>query len=236
MIDNCVPEGNYLLIHELPTPTFSNKTLEELRIGTFENIETATEDTSIILALKKFVERRVSALPIVDNDGKLVNIYSKFDVIFFFNLFTWGSRHAEPLNDSNVFRRNLSFACDFVNCESFDTGVIECIQSEHCFHDKSAVLSGCSRSKINLDMVVCSVRSPPGPVDLSGVHSGIVRPLTGHNSDIRALKDIVNFIDSRYKSVERKLVSSKATPVSSTSTTLPGSAQYADNFADEIRN
>ncbi|XP_031789019.1 uncharacterized protein LOC100678622 isoform X4 [Nasonia vitripennis] len=71
----------FLYIHELPTPTFSNKTLEELRIGTFENIETATEDTSIILALKKFVERRVSALPIVDNDGKLVNIYSKFDVI-----------------------------------------------------------------------------------------------------------------------------------------------------------
>lgn len=55
--------------------------MRELRIGTFENIETATEETSIILALKKFVERRVSALPIVDTDGKLVNIYSKFDVI-----------------------------------------------------------------------------------------------------------------------------------------------------------
>lgn len=70
-----------LQIHELPKPTFTNKTLRELRIGTFENIETATEETSIILALKKFVERRVSALPIVDSEGKLVNIYSKFDVI-----------------------------------------------------------------------------------------------------------------------------------------------------------
>ncbi|XP_014473094.1 PREDICTED: dentin sialophosphoprotein [Dinoponera quadriceps] len=71
----------FLYIHELPKPSFTNKTLRELRIGTFENIETATEETSIILALKKFVERRVSALPIVDTDGKLVNIYSKFDVI-----------------------------------------------------------------------------------------------------------------------------------------------------------
>ncbi|XP_046743659.1 dentin sialophosphoprotein isoform X2 [Diprion similis] len=71
----------FLYIHELPRPSFMNKTLRELRIGTFENIETATEETSIILALKKFVERRVSALPIIDNDGKLVNIYSKFDVI-----------------------------------------------------------------------------------------------------------------------------------------------------------
>jgi len=70
-----------LQIHELPKPSFTNKTLRELRIGTFENIETATEETSIILALKKFVERRVSALPIVDSEGKLVNIYSKFDVI-----------------------------------------------------------------------------------------------------------------------------------------------------------
>ncbi|XP_025989711.2 dentin sialophosphoprotein isoform X2 [Solenopsis invicta] len=71
----------FLYIHELPKPSFTNKTLRELRIGTFENIETATEETSIILALKKFVERRVSALPIVDTEGKLVNIYSKFDVI-----------------------------------------------------------------------------------------------------------------------------------------------------------
>ena len=58
-----------------------NKTLGELRIGTYENVETATPDTPIIVALKKFVERRVSALPIVDPQGRLVDIYAKFDVI-----------------------------------------------------------------------------------------------------------------------------------------------------------
>lgn len=58
-----------------------NKTLNELKIGTYDNIETAAEDTSIILALKKFVERRVSALPIIDPEGHLVDIYAKFDVI-----------------------------------------------------------------------------------------------------------------------------------------------------------
>lgn len=57
------------------------KTLRELRIGTYENIETADEDTSIITALHKFVERRVSALPLVDSNGQLVDIYAKFDVI-----------------------------------------------------------------------------------------------------------------------------------------------------------
>lgn len=66
------------------------KTLRELRIGTYDNIETATEDTTIITALHKFVERRVSALPLVDSEGKLVDIYAKFDVIV-------SSRGRDPL-------------------------------------------------------------------------------------------------------------------------------------------
>ncbi len=37
--------------------------------------------TPIIEALRKFVEKRISALPIVDEEGKLVDIYAKFDVI-----------------------------------------------------------------------------------------------------------------------------------------------------------
>lgn len=63
------------------------KTLRELRIGTYENIETADEHTSIITALHKFVERRVSALPLVDSNGQLVDIYAKFDVIVIFICF-----------------------------------------------------------------------------------------------------------------------------------------------------
>lgn len=55
--------------------------LRDLNIGTFENIEKADEETSIIDALRKFVTRRVSALPLVDSDGKLKDIYAKFDVI-----------------------------------------------------------------------------------------------------------------------------------------------------------
>lgn len=57
------------------------KSLRDVMIGTYNNIETASEDTSIIAALEKFVERRVSALPIVDSEGRLVDIYAKFDVI-----------------------------------------------------------------------------------------------------------------------------------------------------------
>lgn len=76
-----------LQINELPKPAYIHKTLREIRIGTYENIETANEDTSIISALHKFIDRRVSALPVVNSEGRLVDIYSKFDVIVsaFFN-------------------------------------------------------------------------------------------------------------------------------------------------------
>lgn len=57
------------------------KTLRDLRIGSYDDIETATEDTTIINALHKFVDRRVSALPVIDAEGRLVDIYAKFDVI-----------------------------------------------------------------------------------------------------------------------------------------------------------
>ncbi|XP_064554861.1 uncharacterized protein SNF4Agamma isoform X6 [Drosophila montana] len=71
----------FLYINALPKPAYMEKSLRDLKIGTYDNIETADENTSIITALKKFVERRVSALPLVDSEGRLVDIYAKFDVI-----------------------------------------------------------------------------------------------------------------------------------------------------------
>ncbi|CAG7719191.1 unnamed protein product [Allacma fusca] len=71
----------FLYINEIPRPSFLNKRLREVRIGTFDNVETAREDTPIIQALQKFLERRVSALPIVDVENRLLDIYARFDVI-----------------------------------------------------------------------------------------------------------------------------------------------------------
>ncbi|XP_076808266.1 5'-AMP-activated protein kinase subunit gamma-1-like isoform X1 [Clavelina lepadiformis] len=72
----------YLFINDLPKPMFMEKTLNELRIGTYSNICTVTEETPIIRALRLFVQKRVSALPVVNSTtGKVVDIYAKFDVI-----------------------------------------------------------------------------------------------------------------------------------------------------------
>eukprot|EP00047_Mylnosiga_fluctuans_P005668 m.241914 g.241914 ORF g.241914 m.241914 type:complete len:611 (+) comp13933_c0_seq1:113-1945(+) len=52
-----------------------------LGLGTTRNIAAITKETPLIVALNIFVERRVSALPIVDDKGVVVDIYAKFDAI-----------------------------------------------------------------------------------------------------------------------------------------------------------
>ncbi|KAL8164894.1 UNVERIFIED_CONTAM: 5'-AMP-activated protein kinase subunit gamma-2 [Gekko kuhli] len=68
-------------VSEMPKPAFMKKNLDELGIGTYHNIAFIHPDTPIIKALNIFVDRRISALPVVDESGKVVDIYSKFDVI-----------------------------------------------------------------------------------------------------------------------------------------------------------
>ena len=68
-------------IHDLPKPQYFNSSICDLDIGTYKDIELAHHSTPIIEALHKFVNRRISALPIVDEEGRLIDIYAKFDVI-----------------------------------------------------------------------------------------------------------------------------------------------------------
>ncbi|TNN48952.1 5'-AMP-activated protein kinase subunit gamma-2 [Liparis tanakae] len=65
----------------IPKPRFLQKRINEVGIGTFKQIATVQESASVFDALTAFVERRVSALPVVDERGKVVALYSRFDVI-----------------------------------------------------------------------------------------------------------------------------------------------------------
>jgi 5'-AMP-activated protein kinase regulatory gamma subunit len=68
----------------MPQPAFLQQPISDINIGSYKTIQTINTNTPIIEALNIFVATRVSALPIVDDDKKLVNIYSKFDVIVSF--------------------------------------------------------------------------------------------------------------------------------------------------------
>ncbi|XP_029450511.1 5'-AMP-activated protein kinase subunit gamma-1 isoform X2 [Rhinatrema bivittatum] len=70
-----------LFIADLAKPAFLCKPLEEMNIGTYNNIALVRTTTPVYVALGIFVQQRVSALPVVDESGRVVDIYSKFDVI-----------------------------------------------------------------------------------------------------------------------------------------------------------
>ncbi|KAK5877721.1 hypothetical protein CesoFtcFv8_025200 [Champsocephalus esox] len=70
-----------LFVCEMPMPAFMRCSLEDLSVGTYSNIAFVHPDTPLITALCVFTRRRVSALPVVDHNGRVVDIYSKFDVI-----------------------------------------------------------------------------------------------------------------------------------------------------------
>ncbi|XP_063730091.1 5'-AMP-activated protein kinase subunit gamma-2-like [Eleginops maclovinus] len=70
-----------LFVCEMPMPAFMQRSLEDLGVGTYSNIAFIHPDTPLITALCVFTRRRVSALPVVDHRGRVVDIYSKFDVI-----------------------------------------------------------------------------------------------------------------------------------------------------------
>ena len=59
-------------MNNLEKPQFMHKTLEELKIGSYDKIYTITEYTTIINALRLFVKHRVSALPVVADSGDYI--------------------------------------------------------------------------------------------------------------------------------------------------------------------
>lgn len=54
---------------QIPKPDFTRKQIQDLAIGTFTNIATVQQTATLYDALSIFVERRVSGLPVVDEQG-----------------------------------------------------------------------------------------------------------------------------------------------------------------------
>ncbi|ORY94606.1 hypothetical protein BCR43DRAFT_525787 [Syncephalastrum racemosum] len=55
--------------------------LSELKIGTYENIATASMDTPVIQLINMFVDRKISAVPIINEDNVVLNVYETIDVM-----------------------------------------------------------------------------------------------------------------------------------------------------------
>ncbi|ORY51492.1 hypothetical protein BCR33DRAFT_712534 [Rhizoclosmatium globosum] len=59
----------------------AKKTLRELGLGTYKNLKTAGPDTPLITVLNMFVNDKISAVPIQDENGLFIDIYEKYDIL-----------------------------------------------------------------------------------------------------------------------------------------------------------
>ncbi|KAJ3294846.1 hypothetical protein HDU79_010354 [Rhizoclosmatium sp. JEL0117] len=59
----------------------AKKTLRELGLGSYKNLKTARPDTSLITVLNMFVNDKISAVPIQDENGLFIDIYEKYDIL-----------------------------------------------------------------------------------------------------------------------------------------------------------
>ncbi|KAI0244551.1 AMP-activated serine/threonine-protein kinase regulatory subunit, partial [Massospora cicadina] len=58
-----------------------NKTLKEIGIGTYDSIATARLDAPVIELVHQFMARRVAAVPIVDEEGTVLNVFVNDDLL-----------------------------------------------------------------------------------------------------------------------------------------------------------
>jgi len=56
-------------------------TIESLGIGTYKNVVTVLKDTPLSFVLTYLAERNISAVPIVDENGSVIDVYAKSDVV-----------------------------------------------------------------------------------------------------------------------------------------------------------
>lgn len=57
------------------------KPVRELGLGTYSNLATSTMNHSVLDAIHLMVKHNISAVPIVDKEGKLLNVFEAVDVI-----------------------------------------------------------------------------------------------------------------------------------------------------------
>ncbi|XP_026217509.1 5'-AMP-activated protein kinase subunit gamma-2-like, partial [Anabas testudineus] len=183
-----------LFVCEMPMPAFMKQTLEELGVGTYTNIAYIHPDTPLITALSVFTHRRVSALPVVDHHGKVVDIYSKFDVI---NLAAEKTYNNLDVTVTQALRHRSQYFEGVMKCnklKTLETIMDRIVKAEvHrlvVVDDESHIVGIVSLSDILQALVLTpaglgrkeSLPSHPAPLDTTGPETGS-KPGTDQDQD-----------------------------------------------------
>jgi len=57
------------------------KTVSEIQLGSYHNLQTATMDTPVIDVIHMMVKKNISSVPIIDDDNHVLNVFEAVDVI-----------------------------------------------------------------------------------------------------------------------------------------------------------
>jgi len=164
----------FLYIGDLPQSSELHQSIVDLQIGTYNDIEVAYEDTPIIDALHKFVNKRVSALPIVDDQRRLIDIYAKFDVINLAAEKTYSNLDV-TLKEANQHRN-----------EWFE-GVHKCKQTESLYE----VMERIVKAEVHRLVIVDDDNVVVGVISLSDILTYLVLRPGGDDLKNPPVKDIV---------------------------------------------
>lgn len=188
----------FLYYNDLPLPRHLDQPIRDLELGTYENIATATMNTPLIEALHAFNERRVSALPVVDEKGKVIDVYAKFDVIvspdppLFLTSRIKASSHSHHLLCLSLsLPQNLAAEKSYNNLDitikkaleyrnAFFEGVVKCTQDETL----SQVVEKVVKAEVHRIVVVDDEDLVIGMISLSDILSYLVlRPVGMEKKD-----------------------------------------------------
>ncbi|XP_026881595.2 5'-AMP-activated protein kinase subunit gamma-1 isoform X2 [Electrophorus electricus] len=120
----------YIFGAVVPKPRFLRRKILEAGVGTFKDIATVHQDATVYDSLATFVERRVSALPVVDDEGKVVALYSRFDVI---NLAAQKTYNNLSMTMREAVQRRQCFNEGVIKCypdEMLETAVDRIVEAE----------------------------------------------------------------------------------------------------------
>ncbi|KFR17403.1 5'-AMP-activated protein kinase subunit gamma-2, partial [Opisthocomus hoazin] len=111
-----------LFMSEMPKPAFMKKNLDELGIGTYHNIAFIHPDTPIIKALNIFVERRISALPVVDESVlRCAMCLGLFGLFFFQNLAAEKTYNNLDITVTQALQHRSQYFEGVVKCSMLET-------------------------------------------------------------------------------------------------------------------
>ncbi|CAD5124665.1 DgyrCDS12927 [Dimorphilus gyrociliatus] len=110
----------YLFLHlfDMTQPEFLEKSIEELKVGTFNDIICIQENSAVIEALRLFIERKVSALPVINSSGICIDIFTKFDAI---EMAANGSYADLDKEIHAVFNNKMKHTRQIVTCKRTDS-------------------------------------------------------------------------------------------------------------------